>query len=647
MPRAITLPLTLTLLLFVTFGSAQQAPTGAVPNLIRYGGTLKGPDGATLSSATVGVTFAIYKEQDGGAPIWMETQNVTLDATGQYSVLLGSTTSAGLPTDLFSPQEQRWLGIQIQGQAELPRALLVTVPYAFKAHEAETLGGLPAAAFVKASSPDVSGSGAASASSGAPQDGKPGTGTIGGGPLTVINCLNAAVGRIPVFTAVAPPNITICNSGIYEAQPYGTGAIGILNPNPLAPLDVNGNINTNAGYEIGGRPVLTSTATTQNLFVGLGAGARSTGAYNTFVGVGAGPVNTIGSDNTIVGRAAGYFSTSGKQNSFIGSGAGYLNSMGNYNTFMGWQAGAGLANTTGSYNTAIGWAAGPDAASQNLTNATAVGFAATVSQSNSLVLGGDGPNAVNVGIGTRTPSATLEVVGNMKLTGIGHGLIFADGTEQTTASGGLSLPFSGSASSGGPVFSIANRGNPSGDGHGISGTTDGPNAAGVYGEAFNGSANFGVVGRAHGGSATGVFGDNPAGNAGDFNGDLHVSHTARIGADLYVSGCSYINVCGSPGKEEYSTSTSSGGAQLRGVQDGIATTDEQGLATISLPADFARKYDSFTYQLTTIAQFAQAIIAEEIHNGRFLIRTNVPKVKVSWQVTGGREDASANAAEAE
>ncbi len=80
----------------------------------------------------------------------METQNVTPDASGQYSVLLGSTTATGLPSDLFSQEEQRWLGVQVQGQAEQPRVLLVSVPYAFKAHEAETLAGKSISDFVLA-----------------------------------------------------------------------------------------------------------------------------------------------------------------------------------------------------------------------------------------------------------------------------------------------------------------------------------------------------------------------------------------------------------------------------------------------------------------------------------------------------------------
>src|ERR1039457_1346367 len=49
-----------------------QAATNTVPNLIRYSGTLKGEQGAAASlSATVGVTFAIDKQQDGGAPIYI------------------------------------------------------------------------------------------------------------------------------------------------------------------------------------------------------------------------------------------------------------------------------------------------------------------------------------------------------------------------------------------------------------------------------------------------------------------------------------------------------------------------------------------------------------------------------------------------
>jgi len=147
MRRTTGLLFVLSILLLNLMSSAQQTPSASVPNLIRYGGALKDSAGTAITG-TAGVTFAIYKQQEGGAPVWMETQNVVPDASGNYSVLLGSTTASGLPSDLFSQQEQRWLGVQVQGQAEQPRVLLVSVPYAFKAHEAETLGGRSVSDFV-------------------------------------------------------------------------------------------------------------------------------------------------------------------------------------------------------------------------------------------------------------------------------------------------------------------------------------------------------------------------------------------------------------------------------------------------------------------------------------------------------------------
>jgi hypothetical protein len=51
----------------------------------------------------------------------------------------------------------------------------------------------------------------------------------------------------------------------------------------------------------------------------------------------------------------------------------------------------------------------------------------------------------------------------------------------------------------------------------------------------------------------------------------------------------------------------------------------------------------FRYQLTVIGQFAQAIVSSEIANGQCSIKTDKPNIKVSWQVTGIRHDAWANA----
>jgi hypothetical protein len=105
------------------------------------------------------VIFSIYKEQEGGAPLWQETQNVTLDQENHYSVLIGSTLNEGMPLELFTSGEPRWLGVRFNrpGEVEQARTQMVSVPYALRASDAETLGGIPAAAYLRAST-EASGS---------------------------------------------------------------------------------------------------------------------------------------------------------------------------------------------------------------------------------------------------------------------------------------------------------------------------------------------------------------------------------------------------------------------------------------------------------------------------------------------------------
>lgn len=123
---------------------------GVVPQLVNFSGRAVDPQGKVISGIA-GVTFAIYKYQYEGAPLWMETQNVTADAKGNYTVQLGATSSEGLPLDLFTSGEGRWLGVRVNGGEEQPRVLLLSVPYALKAADAQNIGrtsglGVPACA---------------------------------------------------------------------------------------------------------------------------------------------------------------------------------------------------------------------------------------------------------------------------------------------------------------------------------------------------------------------------------------------------------------------------------------------------------------------------------------------------------------------
>lgn len=203
---------------------AQQTSTASastVPSMINFSGTLT--DGSKALNGTFGVTFALYAEQTGGSPLWLETQNVQA-TNGHYNVMLGSVTSHGLPTELFTSGQARWLGVQAQGQAEQPRVLLLSVPYALKAGDAQTIGGLPPSAFVLAA-PLTSSSSTNPAQSGTGESDIP---TLGGSGTTNF---------IPLWT---PNGTTLGNSVFFQSGTGSTAKVGLGLTSPLATLDVNG-----------------------------------------------------------------------------------------------------------------------------------------------------------------------------------------------------------------------------------------------------------------------------------------------------------------------------------------------------------------------------------------------------------------------
>jgi hypothetical protein len=107
--------------------STNSTQSPVVPPLVKFSGVLTDVNSKALTG-TVGVTFSLYTEEQGGAALWVETQNVTPDKAGHYSVMLGSTTTEGIPASLFASGEARWLEVQAQGQVEQPRTLLMSYP---------------------------------------------------------------------------------------------------------------------------------------------------------------------------------------------------------------------------------------------------------------------------------------------------------------------------------------------------------------------------------------------------------------------------------------------------------------------------------------------------------------------------------------
>jgi len=87
--------------------------TSVVPRLVKFSGIVKDSAGRA-HSGTFDLTFALYELQEGGNPLWVETQSVQADEQGRYTVLLGAASGDRLPLDLFANRKARWLGVQSQ-----------------------------------------------------------------------------------------------------------------------------------------------------------------------------------------------------------------------------------------------------------------------------------------------------------------------------------------------------------------------------------------------------------------------------------------------------------------------------------------------------------------------------------------------------
>jgi hypothetical protein len=221
-------------------------------------------------------------------------------------------------------------------------------------------------------------------------------------------------------------------------------------------ISLGNNTPSSASVLLGFNAGVSNTSAVYNVVVGARAGEQINSNNSTFIGYGAGQ-QTTGGSNTLLGFYAGNRLTTGTNNVFIGNTAGYNGSStitGNNNVVIGTSSGSGLSSNTN--NILLGGNAQADA---GLYDAYVIGNNATVSYNNSLAIGNvRGTNdAISVGIGTATPSSTLQVNGT-----------FAVGVVSGFGGGGI--------------------GNPNGLDQGNSNTTT--LIGGYYGLAPAGSSNY-------------------------------------------------------------------------------------------------------------------------------------------------------------
>lgn len=672
----------------------QQTPASTqVPRLIKFSGVAKDDSGKPITGV-VGIQFSLYRDQQAGAPLWMETQNIQADAAGYYTALVGAASADGVPLELFSSGEAHWLGIQIQGQSERSRVLLVSVPYALKAHEAETLSGRNVSDFVLANDTKSQSNSAnhgqvnsnGSRSSTPPPPAGPTTFT-GSNTTQIVGVTQSGTGvglsaTATTHAAVAGTITGATNTAVYglasntSAGSIAAGVTGQANTQ-MGPgvqgvttspkgFGVQG-VSTNAsgGTAVQGLNKATSGFATGVLGQTSSVTTNSSGV-NGFEAATTGQVYGVsGGTNSTTANAVGVNGYEGATTGRVFGVAGSASSTTNYaagvNGFESATSGIvyGVAgSTTSTTNYAAGLSGFEGAVSGTVFGVTGGTFSKTNGAAG--VNGNEGATTGQVyGVSGSTNSTTSGAAGVSGFEGATSGAVYgvAGGTNSTTNGASGINAFEGGAS--GSTFGlVASAASPNGYGvFGYTTATTGFNV-GVFGQSAS-STGVGVIGKTvTAGGTAGLF-VNQAASGLILQGQSGTSFRQVFSVDAAGNGfyAGNLNVTGKLTKgsgsfkidhpldpaNKYLSHSFVESPDMMNVYNGNVTTDRHRLATVTLPDYFEALNQDFRYQLTVIGKFAQAIVAKKIAANRFVIRTSKPNVEVSWQVTGIRQDAYAKA----
>ena len=574
-------------------GATAFLASANAPRTINFQGLLTNPNGAPVPDGTWPLTIKIYRDQQGGADLWHETQQVQTNQ-GVYNMILGSSPNnpLNLPFD-----QQYWIGVTVGQEPELPRIQLTAAPYAIHALVADALAG-------------------------------------GGSSITG----NGDAPYFPVFDGVN----SLTNSVLQQDPNYGL----LLNL-PSDPSYSGGPRIYLQGLTAGAWATIEEK---DNAWDGRSAleGDRYRTVPNDGSGYGFGQTN-----NAIVGQnhdadaytfgVAGYSdlaSGARRTGGVLGSSLdgsvwaslGYINPYGeNYgvyteNALYCGQFRLGRSTTSNWVLTSDGngyghWAPPPSGSIGGggtggcVARFTGSGPSTTIG--NSVLLENNGA----VGIGATDAGIQFDVYCTAyKASAIRgeNGALDGQGVGGDFRGGGVGAQ--------GKCYGTSNL-----NYYGSYGAAYGTSAAGTYvgvrGDATGPGTNYGVWGHASGGARN---------RAAYFDGPVEVTDW------LYKPAGSFKIDHPLDPANKYLYHSFVESPDMMNIYDGNVTLDERGEALVTMPEWFQALNKEFRYQLTCLGGFAPVYVAEEMTGNQFRIAGGRPGLKVSWQVTGIRHDPFAD-----
>jgi len=228
-------------------------------------------------------------------------------------------------------------------------------------------------------------------------------------------------------------------------------------------------------------------------------------------------------------------------------------------------------------------------------------------------------------------------------------IVTYNGGDVVWAPDGMTLPFKGSVTASDSVgIRVSSPSVLEGSGFAIQGIMTSPNggafASAIRGENRSTSAlgvgvwgshdggGWGVYGRST--SGRGVYGSSPDGFAGYFSGNV------RVTGSIEKAGGSFKIDHPLDPENRYLLHSFVESPDMMNVYNGNVTLDGSGGATVTLPEWFEALNSDYRYQLTAVgAPGPNLHVAQEIAGNSFRIAGGSAGMKVSWQVTGVRNDA--------